>query len=276
MKNNQSSSHKRIIWLYLVLVIGLGAVAVSSIRLWLEYRDNQQAQSYYAALAAMIPATTPPVTAPVTVNEPTEVESPPPWQPYLDFTALQQTIPDLIAWVRCPESNIDYPVVWTTDNDFYLSHLPDGTSNPNGSIFLDYRNSPDFTNRNSVIYGHHLRNGEMFSSLVQYRDQAYYEAHPVVFLSTATIDYEVELIAGYLIDPVREVPPLGFADNEAFQQYITGSQQRSYFKTNVTVSDSDRLVTLVTCDFAIDDGRFLLIGVIREVGGQSWMQAHNP
>jgi len=245
--------------LYLLLALSVAVALYSGYRLYSDFRMRQEAMLFYAELANAV-ATEPPTEPTTSATTPIEAPTKPPWRPYVDFAKLKGHMPDLIAWIRTPDTVIDYPVVQYSDNDFYLTYLANRTWNPNGAIFLDYRNAADFSDRNSLIYGHHLRTGDMFSSLTQYKDQSYYEAHPVVQLYTALQDYDIVLFSGYLINPANEVPPLEFEDDADFTSYVDACKARSSFKSLVEVSASDVLVTLVTCDFAINDGRYILIG----------------
>jgi len=183
-----------------------------------------------------------------------------PWIPYVDFYALQEALPGIRAWIVADGTVINYPVMQWTDNDFFLSHLPDGTRNIMGSIFLDYRNCPHFTDQNSVIYGHHMRSGDMFGQLEFYRDQAFFDRHPTIALYTPERDYTIEVFAGYIADATRETIPVTFSDISHFEEYIAQARRRSVIDSDVEVSTSDRLVTLVTCVHTSAHARFILVG----------------
>ena len=104
----------------------------------------------------------------------------------VDFQKLLEINPDTIAWIRFPDepSQINYPVVQGNDNQYYLKHLFSGEWNGSGCIFLDSRNRADFSDRHSIIYGHHMKNGSMFSGLTEYKKQEFYDSHSVVLLLT--------------------------------------------------------------------------------------------
>ena len=99
----------------------------------------------------------------------------------------------------------------------------------------------------------------MFSMLVRYREAGFYQDHPVFDLFTDEQDYRLELVAGFLIDPAKEVPPLLFANDEEFLDYVAACKARSNFVAEVEVLPEDKLVTLVTCDFVINDGRYIVV-----------------
>lgn len=183
---------------------------------------------------------------------------------YMDFKALQESIPDIVAWIRCQGTVIDYPIVQGTDNDYYLKHLPNQTSSKMGSIFLDYNNVNDFSDYNSVIYGHHMRSGDMFSILDSYREQSFYDEHPVIELYTPDHNYILELYAGYVADAKHETIPLAFGDVDEYMQYIFEIQERSAFKSNVVLEKEDRLVSLCTCTSSSSDARFIIVAKLTE------------
>jgi len=189
------------------------------------------------------------------------------WVPYVDFQSLSNSYPEIVAWIVCEGTKIDYPVMQADDNEYYLEHLPDGTENRNGSIFLNYGNAFDFSDRNSILYGHHLKNGSMFSSLENYKKQTYYDEHPTIFIYTPEKDYKIELFSGYVIDGTKELLPLGFRNNSEFQDYVTSIRQRSTFQSDVEVGSGDQLVTLYTCTYSFENARFILVGKLVEVDG---------
>lgn len=154
-----------------------------------------------------------------------------PWEPLPDFDALRASCPDIQAWIRNPGTQLDYPVVQGEDNAYYLDHLPDGTANRNGSVFMDWRNQEDFSDPLTVLYGHHIRGGRMFSSLDGYKEQAYYEEHPCLYLYTPDAVYCVELLAGVILDGGAEEFPIG-ADQEELSRWLAQMTERSTFQAS--------------------------------------------
>ena len=120
--------------------------------------------------------------------------------PTVQFDELKQQNEDVIAWIYGANTHINYPVVQGSDNDYYLRHLLDGTWNDNGSIFMDCSNKGDFSDQNSLIYGHNMTSGAMFSNLVKYKKQAYYDQHPYLYMLTPQQNYKLRLFAGVIVD----------------------------------------------------------------------------
>jgi sortase B len=203
-------------------------------------------------------------------NEPFDLHNiyytPEPFVPILDFEVARESIPDIIGWIQSEGTVINYPIVQGVDNDFYLNHLPDQSENKLGSIFVDYRNNPDFTDGNIIIYGHNTRTGDLFGSLRRYFDQQFYEDHDSMFIFTPTGNYKVLFFAGYTIDVRNESLPSGFAGSADFERYVSGIRSRSIFRSAVDVSYGDQLVFLVTCHGASGGPvRLILVGRLAEV-----------
>lgn len=162
------------------------------------------------------------------------------------------------AWIYCPGTPIDYPVMQSGDNLYYLTHFPDGRVNGNGSIFLDCRNTSDFTDDNSILYGHRMMNGTMFGGIAKYTSTAYYKRNPYFYLYTKDASYRVELFAGYVLDGGDSLP-LRFAE-EGQQAFIQEVKAKSKFQSDITPTMEDRLLTMITCDYEWNNARFALIG----------------
>lgn len=114
----------------------------------------------------------------------------------IDFEALKEINPDIVAWIRIPEV-FDYPVVQGEDNQYYLSHTFRKESNIAGSIFLDYRNSRDFTDSKIIIYGHNMKDGSMFHVLREFQDMDFYREHGEIRLYLPNGSIQVYEIVGY-------------------------------------------------------------------------------
>lgn len=164
----------------------------------------------------------------------------------IDFERLRVICPDAIAWIYSPGTVINYPVVQVGDNDYYLEHMADGTRNEGGAIFADYRNKRDFSDYNTLIYGHRMNNGTMFGPLLYYKDQGYYDEHRVMYLYTESKSYKLELVCGFETTDASNVY-LVPANVKQTRDVVSEGIRSSTFKSNVTVDENDRLVTLSTC-----------------------------
>ncbi|MDR0273266.1 MAG: class B sortase [Clostridiales bacterium] len=186
--------------------------------------------------------------------------------PFVNFGEMRNDFPDLVAWIQSEGTPINYPVVQGEDNYFYLNHLPNKTRNWMGSIFLDSRNSPDFSDRNIIIYGHNTSSGDMFGSLNWYMRPGFFERHPTMFLFTPDNNFEIILIAGYILDATEEVPPINFANEHEFNGFNKNVISRSIFGNNIAVEYGQRLVFLCTCTNSSDrNERLIIVGILAEI-----------
>lgn len=182
----------------------------------------------------------------------------------VDFDALLARNKDVVGWLYIEDTPINYPIVQGSDNDYYLRRLLDGSYNIAGTIFMDYKNSSDLTDLNTIIYGHNLKNGTMFSNLKDYGAQEYYDNHPVMHLLTPEGDYVIELIAGYqtnIYSNIYKTPETAEELLLLYDEII----KLSTFKSDISLYDGDRLITLSTCSEGGDESRYVLIGRINNI-----------
>ena len=180
----------------------------------------------------------------------------------IDFEALHVVNRDAAAWLYCPDTAVDYPVMQAEDYSYYLDHLPDGTRNANGSLFIDYNCAPDFSDPLTVIYGHNMRSGKMFGSLDNYKAQSYYEKHPYLYLYTEEGDYTVEVLYGCVIG-AGQWRERAFMYAENADALLIYASQNTTFTSGAVYQEGDRLVALSTCSYEFDNARYVLIGVLR-------------
>lgn len=184
--------------------------------------------------------------------------------PQVDFEGLRAKNSDVAGWIYGPDTVINYPVVQGADNEFYLTHMFDGRENKCGSIFMDTLNREDFSDSNSILYGHHMKNGSMFAGLIKYQSQSYYDSHPVLWLVTPDKSYRVEVFAGFVTSADSEVWQLEFADSGEYRSWLDRMVGNSAFESNISPGTDDRVLTLATCSYEYDDARFVVMGILRE------------
>lgn len=177
----------------------------------------------------------------------------------VDFEVLWETNEDVVGWIYCEDTPINFPIVQAEDNDYYLRRLIDGTWNSSGTLFADYRNAADFSDSNTIIYGHNMKNKGMFGTLSNYKEQSYYDEHPIMWLLTPDGNYKVELIAGYVTSSTSEIYSFGQTEEEVFA-LAEQSIEKSTFTSDFQVLQGDRFVTLSTCSYEYDNARYVLIG----------------
>ena len=185
--------------------------------------------------------------------------------PEINFKVLQEVNPDVISWIYSPDTTINYPVVQGDDNAFYLKHLADGTENRNGCPCLDVQNSKDFSDDNSIIYGHHMQNGTMFAGISWYEGQSYYDEHPVMYLMTPTAIYRIEIFSGYTTKMDSSAYMQTFGSIREHTDWLKEVSGRSDFRANLEISAYDRVITLSTCAYRFENARYVLHGKLVEL-----------
>ena len=187
-------------------------------------------------------------------------------QQSMDFTALQKINPGIAAWIRAEEIGIDYPVMYTDNNTFYLTHLYDGTENPNGALFIDCNNLEPFRDRNTAVYGHNMQSGAMFHALNGYQSQEYYGKCPTMMLYTPEGDYLIELVSGTVENGDTGFVRFQFESEEEFFRYTDKLRKRSTFQSEAELQSGDRLISMCTCTSDSPDNlRYMLVGKLTEL-----------
>jgi sortase B len=179
----------------------------------------------------------------------------------VDWASLRAINPQIVAWVKIPDTRIDYPVVQGTDNEFYLHYSFDLQRSASGCPFLDKDNSPDLLDNNSFIYGHNMRNGSMFHDLSKFTDEDFFSSHPYAYIATPDNGTKRYRIVGALVVHGDEkVCQLQFGSLADYQAYISTLLDRCEVKLpDVKASDLTRTVVLSTCSYQFDDARTLAI-----------------
>ena len=209
-----------------------------------------------AAVQTDVPATTAEATA-------VPLETPP---ITVDFDALRAINPEIVGWLYCADTPINDPVAYTDNNAYYLKHLYTGEANRSGTLFVDCRCSPDFSDPNTIIYGHHMRSGARFACLVEYGSQEYYEAHPVMYLLTPEQNYRLDVFSGYVSESGSQRFFAASGDEAEFETYLRDIKALSDFDSDAESSGHTRIVTLSTCTYEFDEARYILQALVTEIG----------
>ena len=180
------------------------------------------------------------------------------------FEALYAQNSDLIGWIKMADS-VDYPVLYR-DNSFYMDHDFYGQYSQAGSIFLDARNGMYMNDSAMLIYGHNMRSGEMFGDLDAYRETKYLCKYPIISLQSAWESEPRQYVLISLFDASMnksdpsyiKIVRTAFETDEDKQAFIDEMRARSIYKIPLEADANDQLLTLVTCSYSHDNGRFLL------------------
>lgn len=242
------------------LGVALLTVAFSAYRLWEIYAGYHEADRLYQGMTTQAVRERPTEAMPDAYPESGEKERR--TAPIaVDFDILREENSDVVAWLYCPGTVIQYPVVQGEDNERYLNRLVDGSYNSAGTIFLDYRCDGCFQDRNSILYGHNMKDDSMFGTLEYYQEQAYFAAHPIMYLLTPEADYEVRLLAGLYV-PLDD----GIYESDwtrmDLQNYLCEAAGKSGFDSGADLTNVEQILTLSTCGAGNQEIRYVLIGAM--------------
>ena len=183
-----------------------------------------------------------------------------------EYKKLYNSNKKLIGWLKIDDTNIDYPVMQTNNNEYYLDHNMNQEKDRNGALFLD--KDCDVINRstNLIIYGHHMKSGRMFGNLDDYKSEKYYKKHPIIQFDTIYEKgtYEIMYVFRSKVYNEGEVvfKYYQFIDCYSEQEFESNMKEMaalSLYDTGVKAEYGDKLLTLSTCDSTVDDGRFVVV-----------------
>ncbi len=167
----------------------------------------------------------------------------------IDFTNLIEQNSDTIGWIKVEGTQVDYPIVQTTNNDYYLTHSFDKTENEAGWIFSDFRNNLQNLNTNTIIYGHARKDNTMFGSLKNTLENDWYqnEMNHIIKITTPKESTIWQIFSIYTIPKETYYLTSNFTNIESYQLFIKTITKRSIFTFNTTVNTNDKIITLSTC-----------------------------
>lgn len=165
----------------------------------------------------------------------------------IDLNALRQVNPDVIGWIYIPGTGIHFPLLQGEDNSFYLDHSWDGRSNVLGSIYLESKNNPDFSDFNTIIYGHNITGGKMFGPLHRYTNEDYRRLFPYVYILTDQGIFRYEIFATFLADLDSPVYGLSFNQTATREKFLSFALENAQTENDIVPNLTDRILTLSTC-----------------------------
>lgn len=167
----------------------------------------------------------------------------------VNFRELIQKNSDTVGWINVNNTNINYPMVQTSNNDYYLNHSYDKSVNEAGWVFLDFRNDNAFSDRNTIIYAHSRLDKTMFGSLSKVLKSSWYtdKSNHIIRISTPSEDTLWQIFSVYVIKEEAYYITVDFSDNDSYMDFLNTVKSRSKYNFNTELSSSDRIITLSTC-----------------------------
>lgn len=197
------------------------------------------------------------------ISEKTAKVDPKQFTGVVDWKALKNVNPDVQGWLYQKGTVINYPVVQGTDNDTYLHTRFDKQWSGGGTLFVDCRMEKDFKGFNSIIYGHHMKDGSMFRSIRGYtKEDGYYDKHKTLELATPHGNYHLVVFSAFITKATDEDTYKMTYDEAEKQAYINRAWEQSELpitRDSVDVTKNDRLVTLSTCAYDYEEARYIVM-----------------
>lgn len=239
VRKKPESKAKKIISNF-ILIVALGVFCFSAFKLYEIFSEYKAAENEYKAAEQEGP------------QKKDNVEQPP------NFALLQKTNKDIVGWIKIEGTKINYPLVKGPDNDFYLNRTYKKTYNSAGSIFLDYNNASGFTDPNTIIYGHNMKNGTMFADLRHFMSSDFVKTHKNVIIYTPKYKLTYEIFTGYITKADSDTYTLFNTFGTNYFNYVEKMKSRSNFYNNLPFKGKDKMITLSTCTNATGDKRTVI------------------
>ena len=177
----------------------------------------------------------------------------------VDFQKLFDINNDIKAWIKIPNTNVDYPVVQCDDNQYYLKHNFYKQVNSGGCIFIASENKNPLEEKNTIFHGHHMRDGSMFESLTNFKMEDFFKDNSKIYVATKDNVFEYDIFSVYVITANKEPYQYSFASDEKYISFLNGLSSKSFYKRDVgEFTKDDKIITLSTCTYEVDDGRLLI------------------
>lgn len=177
--------------------------------------------------------------------------------------SLNNAYPEAIGWLYIPGTSIGYPVMQSSDNDYYLSHSFDGSYLKAGSVFLDYRCESRFMNLINILYGHNMKNGSMFAGVLNFTNDSYFESHRYGWLATPETVYRIDFFSCARADRYDKL----YDGAMPVSEWVSHICDRSVVSRETAYSDEDRFISLSTCSYEFKNARTILTGKLVETEG---------
>lgn len=186
----------------------------------------------------------------------------------VNIAEIQKDMPDVYGWIEIPGTKVNYPVVQREDDNlYYLDKTPDGSSNIEGSIFSEDYNRRDFTDPVTVLYGHNMKNGDMFGELHIYEDKSFFDANRDLYIYLKDKKLTYRIFAAVLFDNRHIMQSYDFSGEDSILPFIREimniRNMRSNVDRDISILPTDKILTLSTCHGMGSDYRYLVLGVLQ-------------
>lgn len=180
---------------------------------------------------------------------------------------LQKENTDIKGWIRIEDTNINYPLLQTDNNDYYLTHNYKKEKSSYGSIFINSNCNIKDDKANVIIYGHDMKDNQMFKDLIKYQDKEFYEQHPIIKIATEENENNYEIISAFKsrvfyqdeTNVFRFYQYYNFDNENKYNEYISNCKKIQLYDTGKTATYGEQLITLITCEYSQENGRMVVV-----------------
>lgn len=180
---------------------------------------------------------------------------------------LQKENTDIKGWIRIEDTNINYPLLQTENNNYYLTHNYKKEKSSYGSIFINSNCNIKDDKANVIVYGHDMKDNQMFKDLIKYQDKEFYEQHPIIKIATEEGENDYEIIFTFKsrvfyqdeTNVFRFYQYYNFDNENKYNEYISNCQKTQLYDTGKTATYGEQLITLITCEYSQENGRMVVV-----------------
>lgn len=240
----------------LVIILLLIVLGVLGYFIYVTYNENASVEHYNNLNSSVVSTT-----------DDSKVKTKKPKNP-IDFKKLKKTNKEIFAWIRVPDTNINYPILQSQKaDDFYLHRDSNGNNSFAGAIYIEYCNSIDLSDRVTVAYGHNMKNGSMFANLHKFENPSFFNKHRYFYVYTPDRKLTYEVVSAHNYSSKHIMNSYNFTEDKVFKDYLKFIHNPRTPVKNVRkkldhkLTTDDRILTLSTC-LSYGDGRYLLQGVL--------------
>ena len=273
-KDNEKNKKNKFIGILLnvISVILIGVIIFCGYQIWEVYNNYAEEEKIHEEVMIYKPSdkdyddpdiSEPGIPANPDDHNQTQIPEPKANQSIVD---AKKANPDVVGWLTIPNTKIDYPFVQAKDNLYYVDHNFKKEKAKAGSIFVDFRCSDDFSDFNTIMYGHHMKNGSMFGTLKHFQEKKFFDSNKTGKIYLEYRVYDIEIFAYMIVHAEDNViyKPMKRGTDE-FLKYV---REKSTNYREIGVSTEDKIVTLSTCGYSFEDARLVLIGRLKHSGGR--------
>ncbi len=270
MKEQESNNKKKILGIVYISICTVG-ILICGIYYAFYYTDQNMKTKEYEELRVDVRQTNKEIEntqLPQTHNlsnsvevKDTKIDNP------IDFAKVWEQNKDVYAWIQIPGTVIDYPILQhPTDNFYYLNHNMDGTKGYPGCIYSEDYNQKDFSDFNTLLYGHNMKNGTMFANLHHFSDAEFFEQNKEIYIYTPDKKYSYEIFGAYTYDDRHILSSFNFENikicNDYIEEIFNRKDMSANFREDIKLTEDSKILTLSTCIKGKDDKRFLVQAVL--------------